>query len=72
MGLLKTFQGLGMNVNSDKFILPDHYTPVPKPFYQGPGNHSVLQLQNICDAFEEYCHQQAIIKKKLIEEIKSL
>lgn len=71
MGLLKTFQGLGMNINSDKFILPDHYTPIEQPYYKGDGNHSVSELQELCKQFTEYCHQQAIIKNELIKEIKS-
>lgn len=71
MGLLKSFTGLGMNINSDKFILPDHYIPVEQPFYPGDGNLSLKQLEPLCKQFSEYCHQQAIIKSKLIEEIKS-
>ena len=69
---LKTFQGLGMNANSDKYILPDHYIPIEQPYYKGDGQHSVSELQKICKDFAEYCHQQAIIKNELIKEIKSL
>ena len=72
MSHLKQFQGLGMNINSDKFILPDHYIPIEKPYYKGDGNHSINELQELCNKFEEYCHQQAIIKNELIKEIKSL
>lgn len=68
---LKSFQGLGMNINSDKFILPDSYTPIEQPYYSGDGNHSVSELQKLCRDFSEYCHQQAIIKSELIKEIKS-
>lgn len=67
---LKNFQDLGMNTNSDKFLLPKHYTPVQEPYYKGEGEHSVKELQELCKQFKEYCHQQAIIKQKLIEEIK--
>ena len=67
---LKDFSGLGMNINSDKFILHDHYTPIEQPFFQGKGNHSVTQLEELCEKFKEYCHQQAIIKDALIKEIK--
>ena len=67
---LKDFTGLGMNVNSDKFILPDHYKPIQVPTYQGAGHHNVLELEELCRQFEEYCHQQAIIKSELIKEIK--
>ena len=38
---LKNFHDLGMNPNSDKFILPDHYIPVPEPVYKGDGQHSI-------------------------------
>ena len=68
---LKNFQGLGMNINSDKFLLPDHYTPISEPYYKGAGQHSVAELQELCTKFTEYCHQQALIKQKLIQEIKS-
>ncbi len=68
---LKDFHDLGMNQNSDKFILPDHYDLVSEPFYKGDGQHSVIELQQIIRQYKEYCHQQAIIKQTLIKEIKS-
>lgn len=68
---LKNFHDLGMNVNSDKYLLPDHYTPIQEPFYKGDGEHSVGELQELCKRFKEYCHQQAIIKERLIREIKN-
>lgn len=68
---LKNFHDLGMNVNSDKYLLPDHYTPIQEPFYKGDGEHSVRELQELCKQFKEYCHQQAIIKERLIREIKN-
>lgn len=71
MSYIKTFQGLGMNINSDKFILPDNYIPIEQPYYKGDGQHSVNELQELCNQFKEYCHQQAIIKNELIKEIKS-
>ena len=67
---LKDFSGLGMNINSDKFILPDHYTPIREPIYVGDGVHSVAQLEHLCNSYKEYCHQQALIKQELIKEIK--
>lgn len=72
MGIIKKFQGLGMNINSDKFILPDGYMAIEQPYYKGDGTHSVSELQKLCKDFTEYCHQQAIIKNELIKEIKSL
>ncbi len=71
MGHLKNFQGLGMNINSDKYILPDSYTPIEQPYFKGEGVHSVFELQELCKNFMEFCHQQAIIKYELIKEIKS-
>jgi hypothetical protein len=66
---LKDFKGLGMNINSDQFLLPDHYTAIEQPFYKGDGEHSVKELQEICNKFKEYCHQQQLVKQKLIHEI---
>jgi hypothetical protein len=68
---LKDFTGLGMNINSDRFILPEQYAPIEMPFYKGNGEHTIKQLQELCNSFKEYCHQQAIIKQTLIKEIKS-
>lgn len=72
MGNIQKFGGLGMNINSDKYILPDNYTPIEQPYYKGDGQLSVNDLQLLCKQFTEYCHQQAIIKQALIKEIKSL
>lgn len=72
MSHIKNFQGLGMNINSDKYLLPEHYMPMSQPHYEGCGNHSVAELEDLCMQFTEYCHQQAIIKNVLIQEIKSL
>ena len=68
---LKDLQNLEMNPNSDKFILLDHYIPVPEPVYRGDGQHSVTELQQIIRQYKEYCHQQALIKQALIKEIKT-
>lgn len=62
---------LGMNDASDSSLLPSWYTRVDEPFYKGDGEHNVSSLQDICRQFKEYCHQQAIIKQKLIKIIKS-
>lgn len=72
MGYLKKFPGLGMSINSDKYILPDSYTPIKQPYYSGDGSLSVNDLQKLCRKFMEYTHQQAIIKDALIKEIRSL
>lgn len=69
---LKDFPELGMNPRSDKFLLPEHYgNVVEQPPYLGDGMYSVKKLQEICNQFKEYCHQQALIKQRLIEEIKT-
>jgi hypothetical protein len=60
---------------SDEMYTPISYKglQVPKPIYNGAGNHSVKELESICTAFENYCHQQQIIKqncKKHLVELK--
>lgn len=67
---LKSFSGLGMNINSDRFILPEQYTPIEMPHYRGDGAHSIKELQKLCRLFTEYCHQQAVIKQELIKAVK--
>lgn len=62
---------LGMNIKSDKMLLPEHYELINEPYYMGDGNHSINQLEHLCNSFKEYCHQQAIIKQKLIETVKT-
>jgi hypothetical protein len=57
----------GMNKTSDKFLLPKHYNVVELPYYSGDGNLTVRQLEKLCNQFQEYCHQQAVIKQRLIE-----
>ena len=67
----KEYPNLGMNKDSDGYLLPIQYkTVVEQPFYKGDGEHSVKELQEICNQFKEYCHQQAIIKNNLIIAIK--
>lgn len=52
---------------TDKDLLPSHYTKVDAPFFPGKGNLNVFELEELCSKFEEYCHQQSIIKYKLYE-----
>lgn len=59
----------------DQMYLPIHYRGilVEQPFYSGDGNHSVSELEALCKQFQEYCHQQAVIKegcKRIIVELK--
>ena len=52
---------------SDDMYLPIHYRgiKVNQPFYEGDGILSVDKLQKLCNQFQEYCHQQAVIKQHL-------
>lgn len=63
---------LGVNPKSDKMILPNHYEVINEPYYTGDGNHSVAQLEHLCNCYKEYCHQQGVIKQSFIEKIKEL
>ena len=45
--------------------LPDHYTPVNEPYFSGKGNHSVNQLEELCEQYEEYAHQCGVRLSKL-------
>ena len=55
----------------DQMYLPISYKfkPVKQPFYQGPGNHSVKELEEICEKFKEYVHQQQVIKQNCMKHI---
>lgn len=62
---------IGMNPRFDKALLPSYYEYQEEPYYPGDGNLSVSKLQELCNKFKEYCHQQALIKQQLIEHINS-
>ena len=59
---------------SDDMYLPIHYKGiiVQQPFFEGKGNHSVAQLEAICEQFKEYVHQQQIIKQNCMKHIVDL
>jgi hypothetical protein len=59
---------------SDDMYLPIHYKgiKVEQPFYKGDGQHSVNQLQSLCNQFSEYIHQQQIIKQNCMKHIVDL
>jgi len=59
---------------SDEMYTPIYYKGmiVKKPFFEGKGNHSVAQLEAICEQFEEYVHQQQIIKQNCMKHIVEL
>lgn len=69
---LKDLPYLGLNIESDRYLLGTYQTTaVSKPYYRGGGKLSVKELEKLCEEFEEYCYQQALIKNKLIVEIKN-
>lgn len=59
---------------TDEMYLPIHYKGmiVKEPFFEGKGNHSVAQLEAICEQFQEYCHQQSVIKHNCMKHIVEL
>lgn len=59
---------------SDEMYTPIHYKGmiVEQPFFEGKGNHSVAQLEAICEQFKEYVHQQQIIKQNCMKHIVEL
>lgn len=54
---------------SDEMYTPIHYKGmiVEQPFFDGKGNHSVKQLEDICEQFKEYVHQQQVIKQNCMK-----
>lgn len=59
---------------SDDMYLPIHYKGylVEQPFYSGDGNHTVKELEKICQQYKEYVHQQQIIKQNCMKHIVEL
>jgi hypothetical protein len=59
---------------TDDMYLPIHYKgiKVKQPFYSGAGNHSVKELEAICEQFKEYVHQQQVIKQNCMKHIVEL
>ena len=39
-----------------------HRIQVKQPYFKGKGEHSVAELEELCEKFKEFCHQQNIIK----------
>ncbi len=48
-------------------LLPAHYEKVSEPSFQGRGNHSVKQLEDICEQYKELTHQLRVEKQALTE-----
>ena len=59
---------------SDEMYTPIHYKGmiVKQPHFEGKGNHSVAQLEAICEQYKEYAHQQAVIKQNCMKHIVEL
>lgn len=55
----------------DAMYTPIHYKGfvAKEPFFEGRGNHSVAKLEEICEQYKEYVHQQAIIKQNCMKHI---
>lgn len=56
---------------SDEMYTPIHYKGmiVQQPYFQGKGNHSIVELEEICEQFKKYVHQQQIIKQNCMKHI---
>ena len=59
---------------SDEMYIPVYYKGeiIKEPLFRGNGNHSISELESICNQFKEYCHQQAIIKQNCMKHIVEL
>jgi len=58
------------------YRLDEMYTPISyqgkqimQPHFNGRGNHSVKELEDICEQFQEYVHQQQIIKQNCMKHV---
>lgn len=71
---MKDFKLEYLSYMSDEMYMPISHKGmvVSEPFYEGRGNHSVAQLEALCEQFKEYCHQQAIIKQNCMKHVVEL
>jgi hypothetical protein len=55
----------------DLMYLPIQYHRIQaeQPYFKGKGEHSVKELEDICEQFAEYCHQQAVIKQNAMKRV---
>lgn len=44
---------------------------IQHPAYKGQGNHSVRQLEALCEAFNEYCYQESLKKNALVDALQA-
>ena len=61
------------------YLSDEMYTPISykgfvakKPNFTGKGNLGVSELENMCIKFEEYCHQQVVIKQNCMKHVLEL
>ena len=53
--------GIEVEIVNDLTIeILDDYKPIEQPYYKGRGNHSVNELEAICEQYKEYVHQLKI------------
>lgn len=59
---------------SDEMYIPVFYKGkiVEELFFSGNGNHSISELEAICNQFKEYCHMQTVIKQNCMKHIVEL
>ena len=48
-------------------LLPSHYIEVNEPSFNGRGEHSVMQLEQICEQYKELVHQLRIREQTLLK-----
>lgn len=69
-----------LTTEQEGYLSDDMYTPIyylrhgmtERPRYKGKGNHSILQLEAICKQFEDYVHEQNIIKQNAMKYVVEL
>jgi len=71
---MKEFKKEYLVYMSDDIYNPIHYKGmiVKEPHFEGKGNHSIAQLEAICEQYKEYAHQQAVIKQNCMKHIVEL
>jgi hypothetical protein len=71
---MKEFKEEYLVYMSDEMYTPIHYKGmvVKQPYFEGRGNHSVAELETICEQFKEYVHQQQVIKQGCMKAVVNL
>ena len=47
-------------------LLPEHYEEVKEPYYEGSGNHNILELEEICERYKELVHQLRVREASIL------